>query len=307
MFYDDKLSEKIPMYRVLDYMIDEYEPNDIINFLAMYSMEDVKEMVRHSMNYTKMFCISFVRNLNIDNLAKFVQIMRNDDDNEKCVFLCWQVFVSDMSEQKKNMFRSFFNMHQGGWMHPYIRGNDNFARKIDSEIWNMTDPEIGEYLNTLDGITFIRLVRYRKILLKYRVFQVEVFRNLDAPHMYMLVDTLKKDVSKNFFLIYGSDISHFVRQVIFSDIDEDIRKEFICILKNICEPEQRYKAEEHNLLAMDDYSSLLIMMDIMGEVDRREILLYYLVNHPEIIKDIGENNPEYLEEHFPIGNLWKIL
>ena len=53
------------------------------------------------------------------------------------------------------------------------------------------------------------------------------------------------------------------------------------------------------------FEELIMKIDLVGccNIDVQEILMYHMVNNPELFNNIVKEAPEFLEEHFPVGKI----
>lgn len=321
MLFDEKISETVSLSKVLDYFIEENEsPSVILDFLKKYE-QDLDDILPCSRLCLRIFSLDFVTRCSGEDINKIYRIIADGYVNTKIAFyLCWQILHSNISENIKNVFRSFVNSHntkRTSIYHPYTGFIGAEAERYDS-IWSDIDIDINGVVTLLNQLPLNKFERMIKTLdnslWKMRFLQSDVFENLTIDRQWITVNGLVDLMSK------GNDIDFFFRQILSSQsLNNELKYRIFEIAKSkrvnyynysymshgkfSCEGPNMLPSELKNAIdEMDTAAQFSIKMQLFGMDLYLEHAVMYLIkkDRTDILIDLVDFIEDELRDNFDI-------
>ena len=305
MNYDFSLSENVSLSRILDQLINDNEPPEvIINFLKMHD-NDFKDIIAKSFCWKRIFQLDFIFECN-DACIDYVVSKLTCISNKVAMYLVWQVCKNETELPKyvKDKVRTYAFIHLNG----YDRNFSSPYSSIDAKmVWHHYDAAFFDACNKkclIDAICRMPNDKLRDYcnnleysLFKYRFLQYDVFSCLSDIQKFIVLRSICKAIS------YATYIE-FITQVLESDERPEVKFKAIEYLEQFL-----YETpNENDYVKCSSFSELLIRMSIEGAYDYHSII-QQMLNYKrfDILKDWIEYDEAGFNEAYNISGLVKYM
>ena len=85
MDFDFNISDEVPLWKTFDYLIETEQPKTVLDFLSLYSEQEVWDIFNKSVSLPSLFCFDKLIGLDyysIEKLAKYAHNINRDFDHE---------------------------------------------------------------------------------------------------------------------------------------------------------------------------------------------------------------------------------
>ena len=305
MNYDFSLSENVSLSRILDQLINDNEPPEvIINFLKMHD-NDFKDIIAKSFCWKRIFQLDFIFECN-DACIDYIVSKLTCISNKVAMYLVWQVCKNETELPKyvKDKVRTYAFIHLNGYdrnfSSPYSSINGKIVEHhydaaffdacnnkclIDA-MCRMPDDKLHDYCNNLEYSLFKdRFLRYDGLSCLSDIRKLIVLRNVTNVDAYC-------------------DNSDFIVQVLESDERPEVKYEAVKYWNQF----DLHEPNENDYVKCSSFSELLIKMSIEGTYDYHSII-QKLLNYKklDILKDWIEYDEAGFNEAYNISGLVKYM
>ena len=315
MDFDFNISDEVPLWKTFDYLIETEQPKTVLDFLSLYSVEEVWDIFNKSVSLPSLFCFDKLIGLDyysIEKLAKYAHNINRDFDHEPhmiCDRFIKSLFHNTHIDPivKKDLIKGF----------PLIttkyRNFDNndliiFEKELEHYI---IEDRIPEFLNNIYEKQFSNIIDAKLLSnIKYcisnsvyyfRIMQKSVLENLNDDILnYLIFDSVQivnvNIRSKN---ILFSNISSSAKLLyLFRLLSLGIELQSIGINSKTAKSLSKY-------LNMESVEEILMNLELDSSVDIQLLMFEYIGSKRgrTIIKQIYDLDKDFLERNFPIGNL----
>ena len=215
MVFDEDLSTKVSLPRVLDHFISSGEdPNTIFGFLELHP-DKIKDILRYSDCSPRLLSLDFVGKLSVKQNERFAKILKVVSDNEvECML--WQIFFSKRADETvKGIYRPLM----GDKTSPYRGRLGGEVLEYDRLLIDSSDAS--DYSVAIDSMDNLNIMKYiNKIdmsVVVQRIFQEDVFCRIDPVKQFVVLNSLP--LSRDF------PISVFkgLKQLVGGGLDTEIK------------------------------------------------------------------------------------
>lgn len=305
MNYDFSLSENVSLSRILDQLINDNEPPEvIINFLKMHD-NDFKDIIAKSFCWKRIFQLDFIFECN-DACIDYIVSKLTCIGNKAAMYLVWQVCKTETELPKyvKDKVRTYAFIHLNGYdrnfSSPYSSINGKIVgQQYDAAFFDacnnkclidamcrMPDDKLHDYCNNLEYSLF-----------KDRFLQYDVFSCLSDIQKFIVLRSICKAIS------YATYIE-FITQVLESDERPEVKFKAIEYLEQFLYA----TPNENDYVKCSSFSELLIRMSIEGVYDYHSIIQEMLnYKRLDILKDWIEYDEAGFNEAYNISGLVKYM
>lgn len=245
----ENIDVKFSASRILDQMFyDGTSPDVVVTYLqqSAKSKEEMQKLFDNSDCFSRIFQLDFVLNLNSamqDWVIEQFPLVSID----LAMNLCWQVCSSQsyVADRMKYKFHKIFeskNFQAKSIRHPYSSKLSRNGKALDIKLFELvkTHKNVSECIQRMNQRYILDwiLESPKSSLFMERLFQEDVFRNLDAFEMHYMVNKLS---SLPFNVEY-----RFVRQILqsdaFGEIDVEVKSRVISMFReDMCNIEKFYQ------------------------------------------------------------------
>ena len=304
MDFDFNISDEVPLWKTFDYLIETEQPKTVLDFLSLYSEQEVWDIFNKSVSLPSLFCFDKLIGLDyysIEKLAKYAhELNRGYFEPYK---ICDRFIQSLLHNRyidpivKKDLMKGFLLIPKK------CRRLDNinlirFENKLEDYI---VEDDIPEFFNNMDRKLLSNINPYiNESVYYFRMIQKSVLENVNDDVLnYLIFDSIKMNmniISKNVLfsnisssakLLYLFKLKSLGLELASTDIDGEIAKSF---------------SKYHN---MESVEEILMNLDLDSSINIQFLMLEYIGSKRgrKIIKQIYDLDNDFLERNFPIGDL----
>ena len=305
MDFDFKISDEVPLWKTFDYLIETEQPKTVLNFLSLYSEQEVWDIFNKSVSLPSLFCFDKLIGLDypsIEKLAKYAHKINRGSYYEPIII--YDRFIKSLFHNthidpivRKDLTKGFPLIPP-----KYRYLNDNNLIIFEKELAHyIIEDSIPEFLNNINE-KLLSNIKYciNNSLYYFRIMQKSVLENLN-------------DNILNYFIFDSIDMNMNIisKNVLFSNISSSAKLLYLLKLKSlgielaspdivseISKPFSKY----HN---MESVEEILMNLDLDSSINIQSLMLEYIGSKRgrKIIKQIYDLDNDFLERNFPIGNL----
>lgn len=318
---DDKT---VSSSEVLDYFIEENEkPSVILHFLDGMTDDDLDNTLRNSNCVTRIFQLDFISKCGFDERRYFMVLSRRYGDFQ-ANYLSWQVMQSDLDCCTRNMFRPNLSIRKRGQQHPHTGIYGRVAVDFDKMFLskNIGVCEISNILNSMTNNDFSSFcVCLSNSLFVERILQLDTFTIISSEKKWILLNKLCESISRRSHS-NSDDITtcrglndclrRFVKQVLGSQIDTDIKCEVFNRLFAMCRFPEMHKVSgdiKSKILTVDSYPELELSLVLNGLEDNWLTYVICMLSYKRIdlVNGFCKIHGDLLERYFDITDMIREL
>lgn len=316
----ENLDVKVSPSRILDQMFyDGTSPDVVVTYLqqSVKSKEELQKLFDNSDCFSRIFQLDFVLNLNSE-MQDWVIDQFPLVSISLVLNLCWQVcssrsYAADRMKYKFRKICESKSFRTEIIRHPYSSKLSKSGKALDTKLFELVKAhkdvsECIQLMNQRYVLDWI-LKSPKSSLFMERLFQEDVFRNLDALEMHHMVNKLS---SLPFDVEY-----RFVRQVLqsdeFGEIGIEVKRRVISMFrKDLCNFEKYYQLYKKvsdagidqglltKAIESNSFSTLYITAAACGKDCSSHLAMMILANHN---KNTNSMLKEWLEiDHMSLLN-----
>lgn len=308
MTFDEKISETIPLSRILDSFIEDDESPEVICTFLEQHYDDCFDILYNSNLSNRIFQIDFIVKCHQKEVDFIHRVIENcKAETSVWLVLCWQILSSNLDKRIKHRF----NLKNKELSHVYTRGSKHI-QEFDSIFLNDIDKfgNLSDIANKISNEKFFSITNdLNYSLLTNRFLQYDFFYNLNVEKQYIFIKNIFRSIDMK-TRIYGHSLVKFIKQILSSDIDskvkfmvysEMIKRDWIgyIIGKNLT-------ADEHmEIETSTSYPRLMMTMDLNGiDFIMEDVILKLLyLKKLDILIEMYKRDIELIEKFFDIRNL----
>lgn len=331
--FDESISTKVSLPRVLDQLLaDKEDPGIIISFLDDHR-EDIVDILAFSTCSPRLLSLEFIRKLNLSQVLYFsdmtYSILMEHRPMATLVKyeifnMVWQVLVSKRAlDTVKELFRRHTEQPWASidMPHPYRRRVGLAVQTLEAPLLDEDTPEgLAFEVNELDNDDFDFYCKNLTShgLLCGRLLQDDVFGNIDPVKQYFLMKEIPfqdTPISMDHHYKYGIQTTKGIKRIMCGDMDVEVRKmsletslklnlDWIKLQPDICEVLDYLEVEE----ASEVGASKIIMKAMLGGCERYfDWILFFILNirGPEFMARAIAGNKLVFEKYFDIIDVLK--
>lgn len=303
MDFDFKISDEVPLWKIFDYLVETEHPKTVLDFLSLYSEQEVWDIFNKSVSLPSLFCFDKLIGLDyysIEKLAKYAHESNRGyfEPYKICDRFIKSLFYNTHIDPivRKDLTKGF------PLIPPKYRFLDDknliiFEKELEHYI---IEDSIPEFLNNIDE-KLLSNIKYciNNSLYYFRIMQKSVLENLNDDILnYLIFDSIDIDMNMN-------TIS---KNVLFSNISSSAKLLYLFKLQSLglelASPDidGEIFSKYHN---MESVEEILMNLDLDSSINIQLLMLEYIGSRHgrKIIKQIYELDNDFLERNFPIGNL----
>ena len=304
MDFDFNISDEVPLWKTFDYLIETEQPKTVLDFLSLYSEQEVWDIFNKSVSLPSLFCFDKLIGLDyysIEKLAKYAH--RSNRGYYEPYKICDSFIQSLLHNQhiepivKKDLMKGFLLLPKK------CRKLDNINLiRFENELeYYIIDDSISEFLNNIDR-KWLSNIKFciNESVYYFRIMQKSVLENVNDDILnYLVFDSIKTNmniISKN---VLFSNISSSAKLLyLFRLLSLGIELQSVGINSKTAKLLSRY-------LNMESVEEILMNLELDSSVDIQLLMFEYIGSKRgrTIIKQIYDLDKDFLERNFPIGNL----
>ena len=304
MDFDFKISEEVPLWKTFDYLIETEQPKTVLDFLSLYSVEEVFDIFNKSVSLPSLFCFDKLIGLDYFSIEKLAKYAHESNRGYFEPYKICDSFIQSLLHNqhiepivKKDLMKGFLLLPKK------CRKLDNINLiRFENELeYYIIDDSISEFLNNIDR-KWLSNIKFciNESVYYFRIMQKSVLENVNDDILnYLVFDSIKTNmniISKN---VLFSNISSSAKLLyLFRLLSLGIELQSVGINSKTAKLLSRY-------LNMESVEEILMNLELDSSVDIQLLMFEYIGSKRgrTIIKQIYDLDKDFLERNFPIGNL----
>ena len=304
MDFDFNISDEVPLWKTFDYLIETEQTKTVLDFLSLYSEQEVLDIFNKSVSLPSLFCFDKLIGLDYFSIEKLAKYAHESNRGYFEPYKICDRFIQSLLHNryidpivKKDLMKGFLLIPKK------CRRLDNinlirFENKFEDYI---VEDNISEFLNNIDRKLIYNINPYiNESVYYFRIMQKSVLENVNDDILnYLVFDSIKTNmniISKNVLfsnisssakLLYLFKLQSLGLQLASPGIDGEIAKSL-----------SKY-------LNMESVEEIFMNLELDSSVDIQLLMFEYIGSKRgrTIIKQIYDLDKDFLERNFPIGNL----
>lgn len=297
MDFDFNISDDVPLWKTFDYLIETEQPKIVLDFLSLYSKQEVWDIFNKSVLLPSLFCFNKLIGLDYPSIEKLAKYAHEANRGYYEPYMVCDRFIQSLLQNqyidpivKKDMMKDFLLIPK-----KYRRLDNINLIRFENELEHyIIEDRIPEFLNNIDE-KLLSNIKYcfNASVYYFRIMQRSVLENVNDDILnYLIFDSIqtnKNIISKN---------------VLFSNISSSAKLLYLFKLSSIVTDSEIIETftKYYN---MESVEEILMNLDLDSSINIQLLMLDYIASKRgrKIIKEIYNLDKEFLERNFPIGDL----
>ena len=309
MDFDFSISDEVPLWKTFDYLIETEQPKTVLNFLSLYSEQEVLDIFNKSVSLPSLFCFDKVIGLDyysIEKISKYAHELNREYLNRGYFesYGIYDRFIKSLLHNqyidpivKKDLMRGFSLIPMN-----YLRLDYTKLIRFENKLVDyIVEDNIPEFLNNIDE-KVLSNIKYciNGSVFYFRIMQKSVLENVNDDVLnYLVFDSIEANMSTITKNVLFSNISSSAKILyLFRLLSLGLESISLGLDSEIVKSFARY-------FNMKNVEEILMNLDLDSSINIQLLMLVYIGSKcgRKIIKQIYDLDNNFLERNFPIGNL----
>lgn len=298
MDFDFNISDEVPLWKTFDYLIETEQPKTVLDFLSLYSKQEVWDIFNKSVLLPSLFCFDKLIGLDYPSIEKLAKYAHESNRGYYEPYMICDRFIQSLLQNqyidpivKKDMMKGFLLIPK-----KYRRLDNINLIRFENELEHyIIEDRIPEFFNNIDE-ELLSNIKYcfSESVYYFRIMQMSVLENVNDDILNYLIfdsiDTNIKIISKN---------------VLFSNISSSAKLLYLFKLSSSMMIDDEMIETFTKYYNMESVEEILMNLALDTSVNIQLLMLDFIENEKgrQIIKEIYDLDKEFLELNFPIGDL----
>lgn len=298
MDFDFNISDEVPLWKTFDYLIETEQPKIVLDFLSLYSKQEVWDIFNKSVLLPSLFCFDKLIGLDYPSIEKLAKYAHEANRGYYEPYMICDRFIQSLLQNqyidpivKKDMMKGFLLIPK-----KYRRLDNINLIRFENELEHyIIEDRIPEFFNNIDE-KLLSNIKYcfSESVYYFRIMQMSVLENVNDDILNYLIfdsiDTNIKIISKN---------------VLFSNISSSAKLLYLFKLSSSMMIDDEMIETFTKYYNMESVEEILMNLALDTSVNIQLLMLDFIENEKgrQIIKEIYDLDKEFLELNFPIGDL----